>query len=726
MPTIKDIAQLAGVSQGTVSNVLNGKGNVSSKKIVLVEEAAKKLGYIVNERAKILRKGQVETFAVIIPKIDDLQYMDFFLSFKAHSLKYGYDVELYISMDTPAIEKKLIGKMKSSMVTGAVVFTSLGTEAKTIYRAQGFKENEILFAERAGGTDNYIGFDYVQAALDIAVRLKEQNKKKIILICDSYGSHEDLFEKTFKSCFKNNEVLDCIITVKHSRKLQIINAFDRYIPEAVVCTNIELAKICFDIKEIFFPEIECAIECLSPLFTLPEYNFHKYELNFHLLGHKASERLKESIQSKLSASTILSNTGYRNWSDTFHIRYNKPRTLHILLLDSPPAYAVQYFSRIYTRKTGIDIKADIVSYDNIHRIFDQMRDSCYDIVRIGADVLPWYGPKILKPIEEIDFDITSLFSSFISGMTEHYSRISGKYYAVPLSPSLQILFYRKDLFESTVLKRLYQEQHHEPLTVPRTFEQYNRIAAFFTKSKNPYSPVQFGSTITLGDTPVVAGTEFLTRYFSYSNALFKNDLPLLCSAEALQALKDVLILKDISTPPNVWWTDAAKEFVNGNVAMTILFSNFASGLWGPQSKIASNIDFAVIPGKNPLFGGGSLGVSRYTKYPEQALAFISWLCKEPVASGMALLGGNPLSTESLNNYDVFETCPWMELLKSCFSDVQCNRLPENADIAFNDRFFMTILGKAVKNAWFCIEEPQKALLTASIEYKQSVTKCIKN
>ena len=68
MATIKDIAKKAGVAQGTVSNVLNGKGNVSSDKIRRVMEAARQLGYVPNERAALLRKGtNVILYPAILP-----------------------------------------------------------------------------------------------------------------------------------------------------------------------------------------------------------------------------------------------------------------------------------------------------------------------------------------------------------------------------------------------------------------------------------------------------------------------------------------------------------------------------------------------------------------------------------------------------------------------------------------------------------------------------------
>ena len=57
MATMNDIAKAAGVSRGTVSNVLNGRGCVSYEKIRMVEDAAARLGYSLDKRASTLRKG---------------------------------------------------------------------------------------------------------------------------------------------------------------------------------------------------------------------------------------------------------------------------------------------------------------------------------------------------------------------------------------------------------------------------------------------------------------------------------------------------------------------------------------------------------------------------------------------------------------------------------------------------------------------------------------------
>ena len=94
MATIKDIAKLAGVSQGTVSNVLNGSGNVSSEKILRVQQAAKQLGYTPNQGAQLLRKGNSNILTVVLPNITDRQYVDFYISFRNYAENMGYRTAL--------------------------------------------------------------------------------------------------------------------------------------------------------------------------------------------------------------------------------------------------------------------------------------------------------------------------------------------------------------------------------------------------------------------------------------------------------------------------------------------------------------------------------------------------------------------------------------------------------------------------------------------------------
>jgi multiple sugar transport system substrate-binding protein len=195
MATIKDIAQLAGVSQGTVSHVLSGKGNVSSEKIKLVEEAAARLGYVINERARILRKGRGNSLVVILPNIRSRHYVDFYISFKAFAEKQGYPVIQYCSNDDPDTERDIFTRIRAGMAAGVAVFSCQNQDAG-YYRNLGFKEWELLFVERDQGFPvHYIGFNYQAAGKALAAEALERNLKSLALVTDAreYSNENDFY-----------------------------------------------------------------------------------------------------------------------------------------------------------------------------------------------------------------------------------------------------------------------------------------------------------------------------------------------------------------------------------------------------------------------------------------------------------------------------------------------------------------------------------------------------
>ena len=720
MATIKDIAKLAGVSQGTVSNVLNGKGNVSSAKILLVEEAARTLAYSPNERAKLLRKGSSETIALILPNPQDQHYADFQISFTTYAESQGHFVDLYFSEGNQEREERLISRIKATMASSITVFSALGDQGSSIYRAHGYSQPTVLFVERDGG-GSFLGFDYLQAACDIAHNCTKNQYHAVTLLTEENSTVDELF---YTALSEKVAKLNRVDTNLYSRKTQLFELFGDQDTQLIISTNIGLARLCRSIQRAFFSDSKARILPFSPLESLPRQEFDEtYELNYRYLGRKAAEQILANTAEGQCNTTILGNIGFRSW--------NKPKRpyckLRMLLLATPHSLAIQSFAKKYSRETGISIDVEIATYERINEVLiDEQLASTFDILRVGADVLSWDAEKILKPLDEIAYDVQPVFKTLLEGIEQSFSLVRGRRYALPLSPSLQILYYRKDLFDNTMIKRLYQESYHEPLVVPTTFAQYNRIASFFSKGTNPSSPIAYGSTLALGATPILAGTEFTTRYFSYASSLFdENGLPNLLSEEAERALNDILGLRTSIKEPIKWWTQAAKDFASGETAMTILFSNFASQFFGKDSLVSDKIGFSMVPGSRPLRGGGSLGVSKGSSNPEEALRFIAWLTREPAASAVALFGGNPISQATQTNYEVIETYPWMEVLFDGLTQPLGQRTPFQDNSPFNDHKFMTLLGTAVWSCWYDGRSTKEALKSAFDQYVKEMDTFVK-
>jgi LacI family transcriptional regulator len=64
--SIKDVARRAGVSLGTVSNVINRPELVSAQKRALVRAVIEELGYVPSESARQLRMGQSRILGLLV------------------------------------------------------------------------------------------------------------------------------------------------------------------------------------------------------------------------------------------------------------------------------------------------------------------------------------------------------------------------------------------------------------------------------------------------------------------------------------------------------------------------------------------------------------------------------------------------------------------------------------------------------------------------------------
>ena len=162
---------------------------------------------------------------------------------------------------------------------------------------------------------------------------------------------------------------------------------------------------------------------------------------------------------------------------------------------------------------------------------------------------------------------------------------------------------------------------------------------------------------------------------------------MLNTPEALETLRLLLDARPCVQPSySNWWRETAKAFAAGDTAMTVLFSNYASEITGLSTKIASDIGTTFVPGGNPLMGGGSIGVCRYSQNKKEALNFIRWFCSEEIASAMTYLGSASPCQATYDNYQIIDLYPWLALTKESMTASHVKRWPQRQGDGFNEYY----------------------------------------
>lgn len=119
--SIRDVAQVAGVSVGTVSNVLNGRAVVADATRVRVQEAILALGFVRNESARQLRAGRSRTIGLVVMDIANPFFTDLVAGAEEVAQADGGAVIICNSHHDLDHEQRLLAMLEEQRVLGLLL-----------------------------------------------------------------------------------------------------------------------------------------------------------------------------------------------------------------------------------------------------------------------------------------------------------------------------------------------------------------------------------------------------------------------------------------------------------------------------------------------------------------------------------------------------------------------------------------------------------------------------
>lgn len=125
-PTQKELAKLAGVSSGTVSNVISGAAGVSERSRRKVLDAIKELNYQPNLIARSLRTNRTSTLGMVIPDITVPFFPKIIRGAESAAREAGYYLSVLDSESNPTREEAMMGLLRSQRVEGILLVTAGG------------------------------------------------------------------------------------------------------------------------------------------------------------------------------------------------------------------------------------------------------------------------------------------------------------------------------------------------------------------------------------------------------------------------------------------------------------------------------------------------------------------------------------------------------------------------------------------------------------------------
>jgi len=177
--TIRQVAERAGVTIGTVSHVINGTAPISPETTARVREAIEELNYVPNITAKSLRSKSSKLVGFLIPNLNNSFYSRISSTFIDLAFENGFIVQILGYEYSLEKELQAINSLASNCVDIVIILNGCGDE-EGIKRLLDARKSVIL-ADRVSDVKgvNCVYFDNQKAIFEAIGLLKKKGYRRI-------------------------------------------------------------------------------------------------------------------------------------------------------------------------------------------------------------------------------------------------------------------------------------------------------------------------------------------------------------------------------------------------------------------------------------------------------------------------------------------------------------------------------------------------------------------
>ncbi|MGP9784337.1 LacI family transcriptional regulator [Arthrobacter sp. MYb229] len=180
--SVKEVAREAGVSVGTVSNVLNRPEVVAPATVRKVTEAIDKLGFVRNDAARQLRAGHSRSFGLVILDARNPFFMDVTQGAQHRALENGYTVLMGASDSSLTTEQQLLDLFDQQRVAG-VLISPMHSDLSRLWRIRE-SGTPVVLVDRGSGDRSFssVSVNDVEGGRIAVQHLVELGRKRIAFV----------------------------------------------------------------------------------------------------------------------------------------------------------------------------------------------------------------------------------------------------------------------------------------------------------------------------------------------------------------------------------------------------------------------------------------------------------------------------------------------------------------------------------------------------------------